>query len=625
MLTLAKNQETDYSIVYSVSGGKSSEYAAGQLASYLGASTGAVFPVVTDDSAPTEHEIIIGRTSRGDFGADYTYLGDEGFTIRTEGEKVIIAGGIRGALYGAYTFLEDYVGCRFFTADCEKIPEHKTLGINDIDDTQKPVFEYRDTYWSKTFDETYRAKVKLNSSMSVADTLSDTVGGSVNYGFFCHTLARTFVSRDKYLETNPEYFALNPDGTRTGNQLCLTNPDVLRLCIEEVREYLTKNPHVNICSLTQDDNCNPCQCKNCRAVDSAEGGYSGTMIRFVNAVAEALEDEFPDVAFDTFAYQYTLVPPQITVPRPNVIVRMCSILCCSSHPLADMCGHQQIFYNNLPIYCDEDKYQSFMDCYNGWAEICSRIYVWHYTTDFAAYCVPFPNFSALPVDMRTFADNNVRGVFMQGNGESPNGEFDDLRAYLTSKLLWNPRMTSEEYYAHMDDFLEGYYGKGWKYIREYIDLIQDKTKDTDFTLYSDPTEIFPCVTYYENELEYVDRTLVDRFGELFDAAQAASAGDETALAHIEFTRISVLFYTRIIDNRDKALARSNARYLEKFGKAEEAAALNKKCDEMQAAYIANGEHLYDLLVKYGVTKMREGGKLPEKSAIDFSGQPGNWN
>ena len=39
-----------------------------------------------------------------------------------------------------------------------------------------------------------------------------------------------------------------------------------------------------------------------------------------------------------------------------------------------------------------------------------------------------------------------------------------------SKILWNPYMTEEEYYAHIDEFLEAFYGPGWTYIRKYIDM-----------------------------------------------------------------------------------------------------------------------------------------------------------
>lgn len=47
----------------------------------------------------------------------------------------------------------------------------------------------------------------------------------------------------------------------------------------------------------------------------------GSFLRYVNAIAEAVEEEFPGRYIDTFAYRYTRTPPKLTHPRDNVIVR----------------------------------------------------------------------------------------------------------------------------------------------------------------------------------------------------------------------------------------------------------------------------------------------------------------
>ena len=57
------------------------------------------------------------------------------------------------------------------------------------------------------------------------------------------------------------------------------------------------------------------------------------MIALVNYIAEKIEPEFPNVAVDTLAYQYTRKPPRTLRPRPNVIVRLCSIECNFREPL----------------------------------------------------------------------------------------------------------------------------------------------------------------------------------------------------------------------------------------------------------------------------------------------------
>ena len=41
------------------------------------------------------------------------------------------------------------------------------------------------------------------------------------------------------------------------------------------------------------------------------------MIAFVNYIAEKIEPEFPNVAVDTFAYQYTRKPPKTHQAAPQ--------------------------------------------------------------------------------------------------------------------------------------------------------------------------------------------------------------------------------------------------------------------------------------------------------------------
>jgi len=141
----------------------------------------------------------------------------------------------------------------------------------------------------------------------------------------------------------------------------------------------------------------------CKALDALEGSQSGTMIHFVNAVAEAIEDEFPDVFIDTFAYWYSRKPPKFVKPRDNVIVRLCSIECCFAHPLNDpACAV------NVPFAHDIKK----------WSSIAKNLYIWDYTTNFSAYNVIFPNFGVLQKNMQFFLENNAIGVFAQGNGDA---------------------------------------------------------------------------------------------------------------------------------------------------------------------------------------------------------------
>jgi hypothetical protein len=76
--------------------------------------------------------------------------------------------------------------------------------------------------------------------------------------------------------------------------------------------------------------------------------------------------------------------------------------------------------------------------------------------------------------------NNVKGIFVDSNELGTTGEFDDLRSYLTAKTFWDPKMTQEEFYSHMNEFLLAVYGPGGGKLREFIDLAEELTEDTCF-------------------------------------------------------------------------------------------------------------------------------------------------
>lgn len=108
---------------------------------------------------------------------------------------------------------------------------------------------------------------------------------------------------------------------------------------------------------------------------------AGTVIRFVNAVAEAVEQEFPDVIIDTLAYQYTRKPPKLVRSRHNVCVRLCTIECCFVHPLRS-CRHDDPDAPNI------DLSQPFADDLIGWGNLQSAICVGLYNKFFSLLDAP---------------------------------------------------------------------------------------------------------------------------------------------------------------------------------------------------------------------------------------------
>lgn len=570
-LTLIEGGDSDYVIVKGAGCSPSEDKAARELQEFLYRISGKRLEMSTDMSRVREREILVGKTNRegSGFSVDRKALGDEGFCVMVHEQKLIIAGGeLRGTLYGVYNFLERQLGCRWFTPDLEVIPSAQDVKIDAaLNYKQTALFEYRDDYWNSAFNADWKVKHKINSNNG--GFLGEHYGGGISYADFCHSM--DLMVPIAYFEEHPEYFSYREDiGQWTTHQRCLTNPDVLALTIQNARASILAHPHAKIMSITQNDNGDYCQCPDCKASDALYGGPSGTNIWFVNQVAAALEAEFPDVAFDTFAYQYTRQPPVNIVPRDNVIVRLCSIECCFAHPLAD-CGHER----NEPVtemFCPKES--TFAKDIRGWADICDRLYIWDYTTNFNLYLTPFPNFHVLSPNMQFFVENHVKGVFEQGNytgGKS--GEFGELRAYILAKLLWDPYCDVE---YHMMDFMRAYYGdEAADNIKEYIDIITNKTIKTDHL------HIFDW-HYQGSYFTTKERRHIDA---LWDAAEN-SADNEEQHNNIRRSRLSWRFQkaNQMLDEFS---------YINPF----------KHRDE--------NEKLYNDIVELGITRLTEGKPLTQ--------------
>ena len=440
---------TDCAIVVSAESTAQDRAAAETLQRYLAQITGKDLPVRTDDTPQTGSEIAVGETNRAAF--DASELPNGGYRLAFSGDTLCILGaGERGALNGVYAFLREYCGCRWYAPEEIVIPKTHTLSVpQTLDVTYTPYFEYTYTDWFNSADREYLLAT------------GQTGNASYIYGF-CHTLSTLYCARDKYFDEHPEYFALH-DGQRSPNQLCLTNPETLRIVTQEVLDVLHSSRYdpdadLQILSLTQDDNSDYCECDACKALDEANGSHAGSNLTFANAVADAVREAgYDNVAIDTFAYRYTRTPPKQVVPRDNVIVRLCSIECCFCHTLDDE-------------KCRENR--AFMQDLRDWGRICRRIYIWDYTNNYWEYNCIYPDFGVLQRNVQLFYENGAKGIFEEGNGTPGlDAEFGALRCYLLAQLMQNPYL---DYDTQMQSFLRGFYGEGGDALYRFLIRTMEK-------------------------------------------------------------------------------------------------------------------------------------------------------
>jgi hypothetical protein len=461
-LLLADAGRTTYTIRVHRDAAAPERHAAEELARFLRQISGATFPVQTvegpsPDSGPS---LRVGPGAAQGFitPAEIARLGPEGYILRGKGTSLAIAGGQpRGTLYGVYSFLEDYLDCRWFTPRVARIPKKERLEVRSPDRTFVPRLEYRATDYPDARDADWAVRNKINGTQARLDGRR---GGKVAYGPFVHTFDSILNPKDHF-RRHPEYFS-EVNGKRLGErtQLCLSNREVLRIATETVRRWMREQPEATIFSVSQNDWYNYCTCPDCARIAAEEGSQIGPYLRFVNSIADAVREEFPGKAIDTLAYQFTRQPPAKTTPRPNVIVRLCDIECCFSHPLT--------------IRADIDrKNADFARDLRRWGAISNRLYIWDYVIDYAHSLLPFPNLYVLKPNINFFIEHGVKGIYEEANYFSKGGEFAELRTWIVAKTLWDPGYDTDR---AIDEFLDGYYERAAAPLRRYIDLLHGKAR-----------------------------------------------------------------------------------------------------------------------------------------------------
>jgi hypothetical protein len=369
-----------------------------------------------------------------------------------------------------------------------------------------------------------------------------------------------------YYESHPEYYSM-VKGKRLPTQLCLTNPTVLEITVQNLRKKIAQNPGAKYWSVSQNDNRDYCTCDNCKAIDEREGSPSGSIIYFANRVA----DQVPDKMISTLAYEYGRHAPKTLKPRDNVNIMLCSI---------EAYRHKAI--------TEDTASAEFVKDVQDWGKIAKDVIVWDYVVQFNHLVSPFPNLHVLQPNIQFFAENGVNAMFEQGNREV-GGEFAALRSYLISKLLWDPYLNID---SVMNDFLFGYYGAAGKPIRTYIEMMREELLkgNKPLRIFGSPTE---AVT------TYLSPSLISKYNLLFDEAEKLVTDSAAILERVRIARLPLMYAT--MEQAKKSYTGENGLFEKMNGTWEAKTEIRNMVDEFA-----------DLCKREGVTQVKEWSTSPEE-------------
>ena len=435
-------------------------FAADELSKHLSMLTGQKIEVLSkpEEDIIDSKYIIIGtlnnRYVKEVLGISVRVPNREGFLIKSFERSILILGRKPlGAVYGVYHFLEKYVGFRFLSNDFTYVPDSLTIQL-PIEDIQIPRFSYREVFIREDDNPEFSLKLATNGRLGHRNLYPMKFG---NVFVKLHGIY-DLVPPKTYRKSHPEYFC--------GAQLDFTNEEVKRIALKNARKILSRYKDIKdkfYFVIGHADNGNFCLNERSKRRIKEGGSPSTPYLDFVVFLAEKLGKEYPNAMFTASAYLWSRKPPENYRKLPkNVAIFFSDIEADFSKPINSK-ENREIYKNLI-----------------GWTKIAKHILVWHYITNFNNYFQPYPNIYMVAQDIKDFSKiKQVKGIFLQGSYGTLYGDMSDLKLYVFSRLLWNPKLDVDRL---IDDFLKKFYADAYPYVKEYFNLFYESFRENPYLL-----------------------------------------------------------------------------------------------------------------------------------------------
>ncbi len=440
--------------------------AAQYLRKYLYVSYGRVVPIYTGSRESIEKAK--GLVSFGKSLVDAIEIAKVtagGYAMESKDGNIYVGGKDDGVVHGAFALLAG-MGMEFFatlkdftpaTSDAIKLAKPAMI--------RNPSFAFRNLDWG------------ILSYAPLGESCAELLECGRYVGQWCGGLHNNGILVDPfiYFKDHPEYYALNKDGKRSwqGGQLasqngvkvsknmtrteagtfrntmnlCWSNPEVQRIAVETILKWFELCPETKILSELQGDGSDPsdwCQCDNCKKFG---GSYTDRLLRFVNILAKAVREKYPDKLIETWAYCMTIDPPVKVLPEPNVLI---------TYAVCDTPWGKNGSYTETCIDAP-----SCMRGVNGFSN-------WKKTGIPLGVSLYFPSTYEAMNKMRYFGGRGATNHFSAFTMRLPK---DQLSSYIMRKLAWDLGADVELF---IDRYMVFYYGPAAPAMRQYFNLVETK-------------------------------------------------------------------------------------------------------------------------------------------------------
>ena len=533
-LTIVENGRSAYVIAVSdsKSEAKNVKEAAVALRDFLKESTGCTLPLVKESDVADRPAFYLGRTKKGEAaGVPYGRLKEYVNCRKVVGRDIFLAGcddsvGVKGGLQyhdkeylgileGINTHVTDLSYKRFYGTlkavlgylESENVVQFLMPGVNGRNVISHPALKVRDD-----LDWTGCSTFPFSNGRCYGDLYTTVALGQLDIPHYKHWGGHTFpvaVPNNVYGKTHPEYFILKdgvrrPDfGPADGGHLCVSNPDVQRLVVAEMKRQYDRG--YRWIQLGPTDGQVPCECAVCKKLHADPVERQWLCYR---AICEQAKAVMPDARIVVLSYGLSRFAPKSFDRMPdNVIVELCI-------------------------------WDHFKEKFEDWAkfrDVPKLAYVYFFGDFHAVAYAPTRTPRYLAETMRILKENNVMGIFKCGWADDIG--LEGAIAYVYSKLLED---TGRDEMKLLDEFCERAYGAGAEPMKRFYRMMYSNM-DTP-RKHSVIDEFKSSPHYPENmfEVEFRPNTL-NVMGRALTEAEAAQDPDPKVRARLALTRRSYEF------------------------------------------------------------------------------------
>ena len=379
-----------------------------------------------DEPSELKASIRIKVVEPGATGGEITHA--DGYSIKTSGPEITITGGsARGALYGAYDFIERVMNVRWFmpAALGEDVVPQSSIAYPEINVVWNPAFQsVSGLIWAGgpgSADWELRARAKIGPS-------------GVSFGHnWDNILPRNAANLARY----PLAFAEVNGRRGSSPQLCSEDPDVVRLSVEAARNAFAKNPDLPLFSISPNDGEGFCEDDRCRRIDALYGVTDGTLadrfVHYANAVITEVKKTHPGKELGILAYVEHTAPPKKAVPLPEYATLV-------THTPWEFCHVHAIDDPQCPTN------RRFTEYLRGWTALTHHVGIYDYYGHFFMF-TPWPLVRTIRLDIPFL---HSLGVERFTSETQQNWANQGINFYVAAKLLADPS-------TNVDNLLTEYY------------------------------------------------------------------------------------------------------------------------------------------------------------------------